>query len=296
MHSARPSRSAREVSARSTRNRLRISQGARHVLEEIDPSATPGVRGKKEALRRAAKLQLELAELQERLFAEGTRSLLIVLQGMDTSGKDGTIKHALSSLNPSGVTVTSFKQPSEEELAHDFLWRIRRALPRAGEIAIFNRSHYEDVGIVRVHSLVPEAVWASRYDVINRFEKELVSAGTQLVKVFLHISSEEQRKRLVNRLENPKKRWKFKEADIDERARWDDYRAAYDDAIGRCSTEHAPWFVIPANRKWYRNWAVSRLLVETLREMDPRYPEPELDIPALRARLSEPITRSRTAS
>jgi PPK2 family polyphosphate:nucleotide phosphotransferase len=266
------------------------------VLEEIDPAATRGVGGKKDAQRRAAKLQLELAELQERLFAEGTRSLLIVLQGMDTSGKDGTIKHALSALNPSGAKVTSFKQPSEEELAHDFLWRVRRALPEAGEIGIFNRSHYEDVGIVRVHSLVPEAVWASRYDVINRFEEQLATAGTQLVKVFLHISSEEQRKRLRNRLENPRKRWKFKEADIDERARWDDYRAAYDDAIGRCSTEHAPWFVIPANRKWYRNWAVSRLLMETLREMDPRYPEPALDIPALRARLSEPVTRSRTAS
>ena len=270
----------------SLRDRLCIASGADHVLEGIDPGSTPGVGGKQEAKRKTAKLQLDLGELQERLYAEGTRSLLIVLQGMDTSGKDGTIKHALSALNPSGAKVTSFKQPTKEELAHDFLWRIRRALPGPGEVGIFNRSHYEDVGIVRVHSLVPEAVWAPRYDVINRFEEELARTGTQIVKVFLHISSEEQRRRLLARLDNPRKRWKFKEADIDERELWEDYQAAYDDAVARCSTEHAPWFVVPANRKWYRNWAVSRLLVETLRELDPRYPDPELDIAALRARLS----------
>ena len=281
---------------RSIRDRLLIGSGADHVLEGIDPGATPGIRGKQEAKRKTAKLQLELADLQERLYAEGARSLLIVLQGMDTSGKDGTIKHALSALNPSGAKVTSFKQPTEEELAHDFLWRVRRALPGPGEVGIFNRSHYEDVGIVRVHSLVPEAVWTSRYDAINRFEEELLAANTRIVKVFLHISSEEQRRRLLARLDNPKKRWKFEEADIDERELWDDYRAAYDDAIALCSTEHAPWYVVAANRKWYRNWAVSRLLVETLREIDPRYPEPELDIPALRARLSRPVTGSRTAS
>jgi PPK2 family polyphosphate:nucleotide phosphotransferase len=253
-------------------------------LAAIDPADTHGVR-KKRARERLPELQAELDELQERLWAEHRCAVLVVLQGMDTGGKDGTVEHVMSGLNPQGVHVHAFKAPTPQELRHDFLWRVRKEVPGPGVIGIFNRSHYEDVLIGRVDHLAPAAEIERRYGAINRFEARLVRAGVRLVKVMLHISFEEQRQRLVERLEDPAKRWKFEVADIDERAQWDDYQAAYDLAIQRCSIPEAPWYVVPADAKWFRNYAVSRLLLETLREMGPRYPQPALDVPSLLARL-----------
>ena len=256
----------------------------RFSLASVDTKATRGV-GRGKAEREADRDRNQLARWQERLYAESARSLLVVLQGMDTSGKDGTIKHVIGAMNPQGVRVTSFKEPTERERAHHFLWRIRRALPAAGQVGAFNRSHYEDVGIVRVHNLVPEEEWRTRFATINRFERGVSARGATIVKIFLHISLEEQRKRLLRRLEDPTKRWKFDPKDLAERELWEPYTEAYSDAITRCSTEHTPWYVVPADSKWFRNWAIGRLLVETFEEMRPRYPQPPLDIPALQARL-----------
>ena len=258
------------------------------ILPGIDPRSTPGVHNRKEAEAEMPALAERLDELQERLWVEGTRSLLVVLQGMDTSGKGGAIRHVFSAMHPAGVEVSSFKRPSEEELAHHFLWRIERRLPAPGEIMVFDRSHYEDVLIARVRALVPEAVWRPRYGEIVAFEQRVAAAGTTIVKCMLHISYDEQRERLLARLDDPSKHWKFNEGDIDERARWDDYMAAYEDAIRECSTGAALWHVIPADRKWYRNWAISTLLVETLERLDPRFPQPHLDVEALKARLRPP--------
>lgn len=264
------------------------------TLADIDPATTPGVR---KATARSAKAgdSEKLRQLQERLYAEGTRSLLLVLQGMDTSGKDGTIIKVIGAVDPQGAQVTGFKAPTEEERRHPFLWRIRKALPPPRMIGIFNRSHYEDVLIARVRSLVPETVWSKRYDEINRFEREVTASGTTIVKICLHISFDEQRKRLLARLMDPTKRWKFNPKDLEERERWPDYQVAYDAALFRCSTDAAPWYVVPANKKWYRNWAITRILIETLEEMDPRYPEPDLDIVALTERLSPSTPRPVTA-
>ena len=254
------------------------------TLRAIDPAATHGVaKGRARAERDA--VAKELSELQERLTAERQRSLLIVLQGMDTSGKDGTIEHVMSGLNPQGVHVHAFKQPTPRELRHDFLWRIRRELPEPGGIGIFNRSHYEDVLIARVDGLAPPRMIERRYGRIDQFEADLVRRGTRLVKVMLHLSFEEQRRRLVARLEDPDKRWKFAPDDVDKRSQWDDYQAAYDVALQRCSPPDARWYVVPADHRWFRNVAVARLVLETLREMDPRYPQPDLDVPALLERL-----------
>ncbi|MGH9003703.1 MAG: PPK2 family polyphosphate kinase, partial [Acidimicrobiia bacterium] len=231
--------------------------------------------------------QEALEGLQDRLYAEGTRAVLLVLQGMDTSGKSGVIKHVGRALNPHGVKVKAFKAPTDEEKAHDFLWRIRRALPALGQVGIFDRSHYEDVLVVRVHGWVPEDEWRRRYDAINRFEAEVAAAGTTIVKCMLHISYDYQRERLLARLEDPEKRWKFNEGDIEERKLWPAYQEAYGDALRSCS-EAAPWYVIPADNRWYRKWAVARLLAETLTEMDPKYPQPDLDVEALEARLAPP--------
>ena len=258
------------------------------ILSGIDPRSTPGVEDRKAAEASMPALAERLDELQERLWVEGRRSMLVVLQGMDTSGKGGAIRHVFSAMHPAGVEVSSFKKPTEEELAHHFLWRIERKLPAPGEIMVFDRSHYEDVLIVRVRSLVPEPVWRSRYAEIVEFEQRVAAAGTTIVKCMLHISLDEQRERLLARLDDPSKHWKFNEGDLDERARWPDYMSAYDDAIRECSTHAAPWYVIPADRKWYRNWAISKLLVETLERMDPRFPQPDLDVEALKARLEPP--------
>jgi PPK2 family polyphosphate:nucleotide phosphotransferase len=226
-----------------------------------------------------------LADLQYVMYAENKRSLLIVLQAIDTAGKDSTIRHVCSSLNPQGCLVTSFKVPSAEEADHDFLWRISRALPRRGDIGIFNRSHYEDVLVVRVHSLVPERVWSKRYDEINAFEKHLALNGTVIVKFFLYISKDEQLKRFRDRIEDPRKHWKFSPADFEERKHWDAYMEAYEDALSKCSTEWAPWYVIPANHKWIRNYLVSQILVDTLEPLRMKFPKPAFDVSKLKLQL-----------
>jgi PPK2 family polyphosphate:nucleotide phosphotransferase len=262
---------------------VRLHRG-RVDLDAIDPSETNGVK-RHLADERTLADEEHVMSLQECLYAEGKHSVLIVLQGMDTSGKDGTVRYALRGLNPQGVRIVSFKAPTPNERRHDFLWRIRRQLPRPGEIAIFNRSHYEDVLIARVRTLASPEVIDARYAIINRFEGELAKHGTALVKVFLHISAEEQRKRLLARLGEPEKHWKFSSGDMSERPHWPDYQNAYEAALARCSTVGAPWYVVPANRKWYRNWAVSQLLIETMEDMKLTYPNPHLDVRALKKSL-----------
>ncbi|MFI9246780.1 PPK2 family polyphosphate kinase [Streptomyces sp. NPDC053086] len=276
--------------ARSLRETLRVPLGQPVDLTAYDTRATPGARNGKAAARAdTARMGADLAGLQERLWAAGTagdrRRVLLVLQGMDTSGKGGTVKHVIGQLNPSGCRIHSFKAPTEEERAHDFLWRVRRALPGPGAIGIFDRSHYEDVLIARVRHLVPPAEIGSRYGLIDDFERELAEDGVTLVKCFLHISYEEQRRRLLRRLDRPDKHWKFDPSDIDERALWPAYQEAYELALERCAAPHAPWYVIPADRKWYRNWAVGRLLLEHLRDLDPRYPAAGFDVAECRERL-----------
>jgi PPK2 family polyphosphate:nucleotide phosphotransferase len=268
---------------------LRLSSGPVD-LAAIDSHGQPGFDGgKKDGKAALPAVGEELADLQEKLFAEGytggTRRILLVLQGMDTSGKGGVLSHTVGLLDVSGLALKSFKKPTEEELAHDFLWRVEKALPAAGEIGIFDRSHYEDVLVVKVHELAPPAEIERRYDAINDFERRLVDDGTTLVKCMLHISADEQRERLLARLDDPTKQWKFKPGDVDERARWDDYRAAYETALERCSTEAAPWYVVPSDRKWYRNWAIAQLLLETLRSLDLDWPAPDYDVAEQRDRL-----------
>jgi PPK2 family polyphosphate:nucleotide phosphotransferase len=265
--------------------RAKSSADGRFRLAEVDPDSTPGMKSSRQVKKDLARHRVKLFKLQEELYAEHKRALLIVLQGMDTSGKDGTITHVIGNLNPQAVQITPFKQPTPEEKRHGFLWRIRRRLPVAGYVGIFNRSHYEDVLIARVHGLAPLNVIERRYDLINRFEKQVASQRTKLVKICLHISYVEQRKRLIERLKDPDKQWKFNEHDIDERAYWDEYQSAYGIAITQCSTRWAPWYVVPANDKNYRNWAVSRILIETLKEMNPQYPHPRPDVTRLLKRL-----------
>ncbi len=256
--------------------RWRVEPGTTVHLGKIDTRSTDGAPGDKASTEPVIdEMQGELAHLQERLYAEGEQSLLVVLQAIDAGGKDGTIKHVFNGFNPAGCRVVSFKVPSEEERSHDFLWRVHAKAPAKGEVVVFNRSHYEDVLVVRVHDLVAEEVWRPRYDFINDFEANLAAAGARIVKLYLHISKEEQAERFQARLDDPTKRWKFRKGDLDERARWDDYVAAFEEAIARTSTEAAPWYVVPADRKWYRNWAVSRILAETLEDMDPQYPPAE---------------------
>ncbi len=257
----------------------------RFRIAEVDPDSTPGLKKARKARADFDKHRAELFTLQERLYAEHKRALLVVLQGMDTSGKDGTVVHVMGHMNPEAVNVTSFKAPTPEEKRHGFLWRIRKRLPGPGYIGIFNRSHYEDVLVAKVHNLAPAGVIERRYGQINDFERRLSRSGTRVLKFMLHISYDEQRKRLTDRLKDPDKHWKFNEHDIDERAYWDDYQAAYGTAVTRCSTAWAPWYIVPANDKDYRNWAVASILVETLEEMNPTYPQPKLAIQRLLKRL-----------
>jgi PPK2 family polyphosphate:nucleotide phosphotransferase len=252
-----------------------VQPGTRVDLNAIDPNEQGKFTGKKQAKKALKQLREDLIALQERFYAWDKRSILLVLQAMDTGGKDGTIEHVMQGTNPQGVEVTSFKVPTAEELAHDYLWRVHKAAPARRKIGIFNRSHYEDVLVVRVHNLVPEAVWRQRYDEINTFEKLLANNGTTILKFYLHISKDEQARRLQARLDNPDKRWKFSKGDLKERLLWDDYQAAYTDALSLCSTEYAPWYVIPANHKWYRNFVIANILIETLRQLDPQFPAPE---------------------
>ncbi|QDT88758.1 polyphosphate kinase 2 family protein [Gimesia algae] len=251
-------------------------------LKDIDSGFKDHHESHKEATGEIELLQSRLRELQELLYADGRSSLLICLQGMDTGGKDGTINHILAAMNPQGCRVEGFRQPSAHELSHDFLWRIHQAAPARGEVAIFNRSHYEDVLIVRVHNLVPQAVWSRRYDQINAFENSLVEHDTHILKFYLHISKEEQLKRFKERLDDPTKQWKISEADYKERLYWDDYIAAYEEALSRCSMEYAPWFVIPADHKWFRNLAVARIVVEYLEGLNMQRPEPRVDLEHIR--------------
>ena len=262
-------------------------------LAEVDSRSTPGFDGgKKHAKKALASLGDELADLQRRLYANGVgddqdpRSMLLVLQGMDTSGKGGVIRRAVGLVDPLGLRITSFKKPTTEELDHDFLWRIEKGLPQSGVIGVFDRSHYEDVLICRVRELAPPDEIERRYGAINDFEQAYVDGGGTIVKCMLHISADDQKKRLGARLEDPAKHWKYNPADLDERARWSEYQRAYEVALERCSTEAAPWFVVPSGRKWYRNWAVATLMLEHLRELDLTWPEPDFDIEAEKTRLA----------
>ncbi len=268
---------------------LRVGPGFR--LADLDPHSTPAFIGDKEAGKQVmGGLQSRLGDLQERLFAEsrggGRRSVLLVIQGMDTSGKGGIMRHVVGAVDPQGVDITSFKAPSAQERRHPFLWRIRRALPRPGMIGVFDRSQYEDVLIVRVHDLVPRATWARRYAQINAFERGVVDNGTVIVKVMLHISGAEQKARLGERLERADKHWKFNPGDIDERGHWPDYMQAYQAALEKCSTDAAPWFVVPADRKWYARLGVTNLLLEHLEAMDPKWPAADFDVEAEKERLA----------
>ncbi|HET6651430.1 MAG TPA: PPK2 family polyphosphate kinase [Nocardioides sp.] len=260
-------------------------------LSDLDPSGTPGFDGgKSEGKQALADLAEPLSDLQERLFAAGRagddeRRVLLVLQGMDTSGKGGVMRHAVGLFDPQGVRIKAFKAPTEEERAHDFLWRIERELPEAGTIGIFDRSHYEDVLIGRVRGLADEDEIERRYAAINDFEQRVVDGGTTVVKCMLHISAGEQQARLLERLDNPEKHWKYNPGDVDERALWHDYQRAYEIALERCNTEAAPWHVVPADRKWYRNWAVATLLHETLAGFDLGWPAADFDVETERKRL-----------
>ena len=256
---------------------LTVKPGKAAKLRRRDPNDTPGFRDKNEAEATLEKNIKRLAELQFRLYAEQKRAVLVVLQGIDAAGKDGTIRHVMSGLNPQSCKVTAFKSPSAEEQAHHFLWRIQKAVPAKGEIGIFNRSHYEDVLVVRVHDLAPKSVWSKRFEQINAFEKMLSDNNVTVVKFFLFISKDEQKRRLEARLQDPDKNWKFTPSDLAERRFWNDYMEAFEDALTQCSTPWAPWHVIPANKKWFRNLAVSQILIETLEKMDPRFPKPTFD-------------------
>jgi PPK2 family polyphosphate:nucleotide phosphotransferase len=262
------------------RERLLVKPGDRPKLESIDPRATFG-HERDAAEAELQRLRGRLEEQQERLWAGDGGAVLVVLQGIDTSGKDGTLRHVMTAFNPQGCTVTGFGVPTPDELAHDFLWRIHRHTPARGSVAVFNRSHYEDVLVVRVRELVPREVWSERYDRINAFEEQLAADGTTIVKLFLHISRDEQRQRLQARIDTPEKRWKFRIGDLEERKRWDGYIAAYEDVLDRCSTADAPWYVIPADRKWFRNLAVARILVDTLDDMKLAYPPAESGVAGL---------------
>jgi PPK2 family polyphosphate:nucleotide phosphotransferase len=255
-----------------------VKPGTKVSLKDFDPSDTGGFGSPEEAEQPLRKQLDELVKLQNLLYADSRHSLLVILQGMDTSGKDGTIRHVMSGLSPQGVQVKPFKAPTDEELAHDFLWRVHKAVPRHGDIGIFNRSHYEDVLVVRVHGLAPRKIWKGRYEQINQFEKMLVKNNVIVLKFFLHISKAEQKVRLEHRLADPTRYWKFSLADVEERNYWSAYRKAYEATLTRCSTKWAPWHIVPANHKWHRNLVVAETIVQALRELDMRYPPPSVDL------------------
>lgn len=259
--------------------RYLVESGKKIVLAQCDPNESKEFNGDKEkGLKALEKLNGELEELQEVLFAEQKHKILVVLQATDTGGKDGVIRRVFDRVNPQGVKVASFKSPTSEELAHDFLWRVHKIVPGIGELVIFNRSHYEDVLVVRVHEYVSKDVWGKRYDQINEFERLLTETGTTILKFFLHIDKDEQKERFQARLDDPSKRWKFRLGDLEERKLWDQYQEAYEDMLNKTSTKAAPWYVIPANRKWYRDWVIATILVEKLKNLKMKYPQPEEDL------------------
>jgi PPK2 family polyphosphate:nucleotide phosphotransferase len=258
----------------------RLTPGKSVKLLKVPTSGHEFHSDREAAEKEFRKLRDELIHWQEKLYAESKQKLLIVLQAMDAGGKDSTIRKVFKGVNPQGVVVTPFKKPTAEELAHDFLWRIHKAVPATGMMSVFNRSHYEDVLVVRVHDIVPESVWRPRYETINQFEKHLTDTGTTILKFFLHISKEEQAERFRDRINNPDKHWKFDHEDLKKREEWDDYQAAFQDMVNHCTTDHAPWYVIPSDQKWYRNVAIARVLIDTLQKMNPQYPQAE-DISAV---------------
>ncbi|NJD59674.1 MAG: polyphosphate kinase 2 [Anaerolineales bacterium] len=261
---------------------FRIKPGSEVNLAKIDPAYHGEYQNEDAANNELQKYAERLNELQALMYAENKHALLIVLQAMDGGGKDGTIRHVMSAMNPQGCSVVGFKVPTEEELAHEFLWRVHQRTPRKGHIAVFNRSHYEDVLVVRVHNLVPRRVWEKRYNEINAFERQLTNSGMTIVKFFLHIDQDEQLRRFGDRLDEPDKQWKISEADYAEREFWDDYQQAYMDALSKCNFNYAPWYIIPANHKWYRNLVISQILVETLENLKLHYPEPATDLAKIR--------------
>ena len=262
--------------------KFRVEKGSKVKLDEIDPNYKGEHKDKDAAEGELEKHAQRLGELQYLMYAEDKRSLLIILQALDAAGKDGTINHVFASMNPQGCRVYGFKTPSAEELAHDYLWRIHQDTPRKGYVTIFNRSHYEDVLVVRVHSLVPKDVWSKRYDEINNFERELVDNDTHIIKFYLHIDKEEQLSRFKQRLDDAKRHWKISESDYAEREFWNDYQKAYEEAMSKCSTNHAPWYIIPSNHKWFRNLAVSQILVDTLESLNMKFPAPTVNIEDIR--------------
>jgi len=263
-----------------------VEPGKKVDLNEWKTDSTPDFEGKKaDAAPELEKLNAKLESLQELLYAEGKHKLLIILQGMDAAGKDGVIRHVFDGVNPQGVKVASFKVPTPEELSHDYLWRIHKYTPAKGEIVIFNRSQYEDVLAVRVLKLVPDNVWKKRFDHINAFERMLADEGTTILKFFLHVSKDEQRERLLERVDDPAKRWKFNPGDLDTRAQWDEYQKAYEAVLEKTSRQWAPWYVIPSDKKWYRNLAISRIMVAALEKLKMKYPQPVEDIEKYRTEL-----------
>jgi len=258
--------------------KFRVEPGSKVKLSKIDAGFTDKHESHEHALPEIEAYDQKLHDLQYLMYAEGKRSLLICLQGRDAAGKDGTINHVLGAMNPQGCTVTGFKVPSKEEAAHDFLWRYHKATPEVGHVGIFNRSHYEDVLVVRVHDLVPKKVWSKRYEHINNFERLLHDNGTHILKFYLHIDEEEQLKRFKQRIDDPARHWKISEGDYAERPFWDAYTDAFEALLGKCSTAHAPWFVIPSNHKWFRNLAISKIVVETLEKLGMSFPAPVVDI------------------
>jgi PPK2 family polyphosphate:nucleotide phosphotransferase len=277
-------READRLMSRTFAKELMVKPGKHVRLSKYDPNDTLGWEKGKKAKTGLEKAVKTLDKRQNLLYAEHKRALLIVLQALDAGGKDGTIRHVMSGVNPQGCQVTSFKVPTAEEAAHDFLWRVHKAVPPHGEIGIFNRSHYEDVLVVRVHKLVPKDVWSKRYEQINDFEALLAAGKVKILKFFLHISKDEQKKRFLQRIDDPDRRWKISESDFTERKYWDDYIAAYEDALTKCSTDDAPWFIIPANKKWFRNLAISHIIAETLEDMHMEFPPSTIDVSKIKLR------------
>ena len=274
--------------------RFKVEPNSKVRLDEIDADSKGEEKDKESAQALLSKYVQRLSELQYLMYAENKRSLLIVFQGMDAAGKDGIISHVISVMNPQGCRVWGFKTPTEIDLAHDFLWRIHMTAPRKGEVAIFNRSHYEDVLVVRVHNLVPKDVWSKRYDEINAFEKILANNGTHIIKFYLHIDKEEQLARFKQRLDDPTRHWKISESDYSERGYWNDYQKAFEEAMSKCSTDYAPWYIIPSNHKWFRNLAVSQILVDTLESLKMKFPEPTVDIEEIRKKYHAAVRQENT--
>ncbi len=268
-------------------DRFRVKPGSKVELSKVDANFADQHESHKHALPEIERYVKKMSDLQYLMYAEGKRSLLICLQGRDAAGKDGTINHVLSGMNPQGCMVSGFKVPSREEAAHDFLWRYHKATPGKGQVAIFNRSHYEEVLVTRVHKLVSKKIWSGRYEYINDFEKMLYENGIHILKFYLHIDPEEQLKRFKQRIEDPTRHWKISEGDYAERLYWDAYTEAFEDALSKCSSKHAPWFIIPSNHKWFRNLAISRIVSETLESLNMKFPEPTVDIDEIKKKYHE---------